>query len=240
MKFLLAIVAALVFAGIVHSECVEVTSGISTDGLTPHEASRNVRITVNLNGKPTAHASLTVSAVKGQLLFTVPLDPDGVGRLHNLNPGSYLITAMDPPFRSDLLLQIPTRPGRSVTTFSMNLVKSFGFLNVTSGGQQLFLTSVAKMPISERLRQFMGVVRDEAGSAVPSAEVDIFSDGTWEQVMVAGLRTDQSGHFSATLPTGIYRAIIHEPGFNPKPIVFQIKPDGEVKDLTVVLKVGSC
>jgi hypothetical protein len=244
VKVFVLTAACLFFSGIVFAECVVVTAGNSQQPLILLHRSRNIQVTVNLDGKPLPEAPVTVYTDKDQLLFAASTDAHGVAKLRDLEPGRYEVIGMSADgARSSLLLDVSAKAKKSLNSFSLNLFTTFGLFNVSGDPRvvrQLFLARVAKMAVSQKLRGFTGMVRDASGAAIPGAFVEIFPDGTWEQASATVLKTDGAGHFSVKLPSGLYRTIIHAMGFNPYPVVFEITQDGESEDLLVVLQVGHC
>ena len=218
------------------AECVEVTP--YNWSLTPQPSSGNVQIIVKLDGTPLPHASIIVSIVREyreQFLFSVSADVQGVAQLSDLKPGRYHVVGVTAQnVSADLLLDVSAKPEKRATLFSLNL------LSPAALGRQFALGLTGKMGVSERLREFTGTVQDQSGAAVANAVVEIYPDGDGKPASTVSLKADETGHFSAALPDGVYRAVIHLLGFKPYPVVFQIVQDADAKDLLVVLKVASC
>jgi Carboxypeptidase regulatory-like domain len=230
MKGLALFVATLLLASAAHSECAVVTSGNLSANLPPRNASRNVDITVNLYGKPAPEAVLTVSTPEGQFLFRVPLDSHGVGHLRDLKSGNYFLSATDHAYQFPMLLKVAADANASVTAYSMDLVSP----------SSADVEHITRMQVTEHVRQFTGSILDATGAPVPGAAVEIYPDGSWDPARALVVRVDGSGHFSAKLSNGLYRAIIRGTGFRANAVVFQIEPDAPTKDLTITLLIGSC
>jgi hypothetical protein len=230
MKTFALLIATLSLAGVAHSECAVVTSGNFPANLPSRNASRNVDVTVNLYGKPAPEAVLTASNSEGRFLFRVPLDSHGVGHLRDLKPGKYFLSATDHAYQFPMLLKVAADANASVTTFSMDL---FSYSSADAG-------HITKMQATEHVRQFMGTVLDATGAPVPGAAVEIYPDGSWDPARAVVVRVDDSGHFSAKLSNGLYRAIIRGTGFRANAVVFQIEPDASAKEFSITLQIGSC
>jgi hypothetical protein len=234
MKRLLIGVLGLLCAQMACAECVEVTPD-PYKTLTPLASSGTVQITVTLDGKPLPNAKVMVST-KGDFLLSVSGDAHGVAQLRDLKPGRYLITTSENEASDEILLDVSAKPPTGVSLFTMNLVNTFALPYF--GGR--FPAKLAEMPASEDFREFAGVVRDQSGASVAGAEIEIYPSGTWERATLVHVIADQDGHFSAKLPDGLYRAVIHMPGFKPYPVVFRILQAGDTKEFLAVLQIGSC
>jgi hypothetical protein len=230
MKNLSLLIATLLLASTAHSECAVVTAGNFAANLMPHNASRNVDITVNLYGKPALEAVLAVSTTEGQFLFSVPLDSHGVGHLRDLKPGSYVLNGTDHAYESVMLLKVDAGASVSATALSMDMFSH----------SSTDVDHITKMQVTDHVRQFTGSIQDASGAPVPGAAVEIYPDGTWDPARAVVVRVDGSGHFSAKLSNGLYRAIIRGTGFRANAVVFQIEPDAGAKEFTITLQIGSC
>jgi hypothetical protein len=213
MKPLLIAALCLACAHTASAECAEVTP--YNWSLTPLPSSGNAQITVNLDGKPLPNATLIVNIVTKnveQFLLSALADAHGVAQLRELKPGRYHVVGMSPnDIRSDLLLDVSRNSQKPVRYFSLDM---FGRAEST---RHFALAQTDKMPVSEDLSEFPGTVQDQSGASIPKAEVEIYPDGTVEQTNAVNLRADEGGHFSAKLPDGVYRAIIHMAESNPIP-----------------------
>jgi len=235
MKTLLIAALCLLCAHMALAECVEVTPSNFSFGLTPLPSSRNAQITVNLDGKPLPNAKLTVYTTEGRFLWSALADALGVAELRDLKPGRYVIAASANEAAHEILLDVSAKSEKSASLFSLNLVNTFALPYF--GGRQLAKLEAAP---SEHFPKFTGAVVDQSGAAVPGAEIEIYPAGSWDRAGLVHLITDQDGHFSAKLPDGTYRAIIHMAGFKPHSVAFSIQHDGDTKEFEAVLEVGSC
>jgi len=224
MKLLLIAALCLACTHTASAECVEVTP--YNWSLTPLPSSGNAQITVNLDGKPLPNATLIVNKDVEQFPFSALADAPGVAQLRESKPGRDHVAGMSPnDIRSDLLLDVSRDSQKPVSYFSLDM---FGRAEST---RHFALALTDKMPVSEDLSEFTGTVQDQSGASIPKAEVEIYPENS---------RADECGHFSVKLPDGAYPAIIHMAGFKPYPRVFRILKEGDAKDFSIVLKVGSC
>lgn len=229
MSSWIAILAAWLFVAVPRPECV-VVNGDPAAGLPPHPTTRNIDITVSFRGHPASGASLLLSTSAGQFLRQVPVDSRGVAHLRGLQPGKYWVVATDKVYDSQLLLSVAADAKTTTTRLSVELftrtAQNFAGINAT--------------PVTEHLPRFAGTVKDPSGAPVAGAAVEIYPDGIADTAQVVIVRSDDLGHFSADLRSGVYRALIREQGFKIYRIGFQIAEKAASKDLSPVLQIGGC
>jgi hypothetical protein len=220
--------ALLLFAASAFSECVEVVA------LKPQVSSPEVTIMASAEGKPAARADVEVLVHGNETLFFHVTDERGVLKLPRLKPGDYevIVTSADNLFSKMILLHVTDDPKGAAGVFVLDLNP----VQLSSASP----AAAAKAPVSERVREFKGVVQDASGAAVPGAFIKVFPRDSREDATPLGLRTDSAGHFSSPLPSGTYTAVIRSPGFRVAFLVFEIARDGEAKELRSTLQVGGC
>jgi protocatechuate 3,4-dioxygenase beta subunit len=231
-KSLTVLSACLLYASLTAAECVVVTA------LQPQLSSKKVQITVFADGKPSQHAAVEVDLIANgkETLVSLFTDDYGVVKLPRLKPGNYSIgaTSADALQSNFLLLHVLDHAGGKETVFSLQLQPTF-----TSAAEPT-LVGAAKMPASERIQAFKGIVEDVTGAGVPGALIEIFPRNSGDSTKIVRFKTDGSGHFSATLASGTYTAIVRAPGFRDWRLVFEIARDGEAKELHAQVQIWSC
>jgi len=229
MSSWLAFLAVWLFVAVPRPECVVVENADPFAGLPPHPATRNVDITVSFRGKPASGASLLLSTGGGQFQRQVTADSQGVAHLRDLQTGKCLVFATDKLYGSKVLLIVAADAKTATTGLSVELftrtVQDFAAISAT--------------PVTEHLPRFAGVVKDLSGAPVAGAAVEIYPDGIAETGQVVTVRADNSGHFSADLPSGVYRALIRQQGFKAYRVGFQIEEKAASKDLFPVLQIST-
>jgi len=233
MKTLTVLCAFLLFAGTATSECVEVAP------LKPLISSPEVTIMASAQGKPAARAAVEVLIHGNKTLFFHVTDERGVSKLPRLKPGDYsvVVTSADNLFSKLILLHVTDDPKGTAGVFVMDLKP------VQLPSASPARAAAAKVPVSERVLEFKGVVEDPTGAAVPNALIEVFpreSKESKEDAVPVGLRTDTYGRFSSSLPGGTYTAIIRSPGFRAWFLVFEITKEGKAKELHATLQVAAC
>ena len=225
-----AVLAVCLFVATPRPECVIVTNGDPAAGLAPHPTARNVDITVSFRGKSANGVSLLLSTGGGQFLRQVSADSHGVAHLRDLQPGKYLVVVTDKLYEARLLLSVSADAEKTATGLSVELftltTQDFSWINA--------------IPVTEHLARFAGTVTDPSGAPLPGAAVEIYPDGNTETEQVIIVRSDDSGRFSADLPSGVYRALIREQGFKVYRVGFQIEERADARNLSPVLQLGGC
>lgn len=233
MKILAILCCFLFFAGIAAPECVEVGP------LKPLISSPEVTILASAEGKPAARASVEVLIHGTEAVFLLRTDERGVVKLPRMKPGDYavVLTSADKLLSKMILLHVTDDPKGTAGVFVMDLQPE------TLPSASAALSAAAKAPVSERVREFQGVVEDVTGARIPGAFVEVFPKETINSKETAdpvALRADSIGHFSSALPPGIYTAIFRAPGFRPWFLVVEITKDGQAKELRATLQISSC
>jgi carboxypeptidase family protein len=230
MKILAILCAFLLFASFAAAECVEVVP------LKPQLSSTDVTIVASADGKPAARAAVEVLVHGNETLFFLVADDRGVVKLPRLKPGDYSVVATsgDNLQSQMILLHVSDDANGAASAFLMDLKPQ------TLPSAAPAIASAAKAPVSERVREFKGVVQDPTGAAVSRALIEVFPKDSKNNSTPVGLRTDKNGHFSSSLPGGTYTAIIRSPGFRPWFLVFEITKEGETKELHATLQVAAC
>ena len=230
MKFLTILCAFFLFASTATPECVEVGP------LKPLICSPEVTILASAEGKPAARAAVEVFIHGNETLFFHVTDDRGVLKLPRLKPGDYfvVVTSADNLFSKMILLHVTDDPKGAAGVFAMDLKPT----QLPSASPAL--AAAAKAPVSERVREFKGVVEDATGAPVPNVLIEVFPKYAKEEAAPVGLRSDNTGHFSSSLPSGTYTAIIRAPGFRPWFLIVEISKAGEAKELRATLQVSAC
>jgi hypothetical protein len=235
MKKLLIATLCLFSARQAAAECVAVTPANFSFGLNAVPSLKDVRITVTLDRTPLPHAQLRVYTETGSFLFAASADDQGVAELHNLKSGRYVIDSQANEAGARILLDVPANPQKGVSQFSLSMSNRYAVPPI--GG---FPIKAGEIPEDEHYREFTGVVRDESGASVPGAEIEVFPEATSDHARITHLTADDAGHFSAQLPNGLYRAVIHMEGLKPYAVAFRILREGDARTLSAVLRVQSC
>ena len=176
----LALILASCF--LVSGECVEVT------GLETKPSSRNAKITLRLDGKPQGNVKLTVTLPEGQGWRSFVSDSHGTAVLEDLPVGANCITALgENYFRAHLCLAVSAQP-KKISSFTLTLVDP---LPPAPGLGSVRAAEKNSGP--ERLRQLDVVVLDQAGEAVPRAQVEVYKRGSYPRDAVAKAWTNQEG-----------------------------------------------
>ena len=150
-------VCCLVLAVIACAESVEVGRAKA------EESSRNVRITVVLNGKPLNLARVEFCTTTGkQTCFTVLTGDNGVAVPHVLALTTYHVYALfEDDLSSDLYLHIS--PEGKATSFAMDLTPSFK-------AAQAVLAAAEKLPARRDRARVHGILARSFGSYDPRSE----------------------------------------------------------------------
>jgi Carboxypeptidase regulatory-like domain len=215
----------LLLAGMAVAESVEVGTAKA------EESSRNVRITVALNGKPVKLARVNFCTTTGeQTCFTVLTGDDGVAVPSVLALTTYHVFALfEDDLSSDLYLHVS--PQGKATSFAMDLTPSFK-------AAQAVLAAAEKLPIRETVREFTGSLQDPWGAMIPGANIKVVRKGSADNRDVMRLKSDANGHFSAQLANGAYIAVFSSPGFRTEIVPFEVAAQGD-KEMLVKLQIGN-
>jgi hypothetical protein len=220
-----AIISAccLLLAGMAMAESVEVGTAKA------EESSRNVRITVVLNGKPLKLARVEFCTTTGkQICFTVLTGDNGVAVPQALALTTYHVFALfEDDLSSDLYLH--ASPQGKATSFAVDLTPSF------KAGQAV-LAAAEKLPIREIVREFTGSVQDPWGAMIPGANIKVVRKGSTDKANPLRLKSDANGRFSAQLIDGVYIAVFSSPGFRTEIVPFEVARQGE-KEMLVKLQI---
>lgn len=228
LKALSIAVLYFIVAGLTFGECVEVSSRKALP------SSGNVRITAILQGQPLAGAALEVSLSEREHIASVRTDAHGVTVLPPLKPGFYSIFgSFGEEWHADLYLLVSESSRNEPSSFSLE------FLSVFPDADAAF-RAAGTTQVIEKVQEFRGLVKDQSGAGVPGALIKISRRQDGANSKAVTLRTDESGHFSTTLPEGTYTALIHLNGFRTETLVFELARNGLPKELHAVLKVASC
>ena len=214
----------LLLAVIACAESVEVGTAKA------EESSRNVRITVVLNGKPLNLARVEFCTTTGkQTCFTVLTGDNGVAVPHVLALTTYHVFALfEDDLSSDLYFHIS--PEGKATSFAMDLTPSFK-------AAQAVLTAAEKLPIREIVREFTGSLQDPWGAMIPGVSIKVVRRGSAGKGAVVRLKSDANGHFSAQLTDGAYIAVFSSQGFRTEIVPFEVAAQGD-REMLVKLQIG--
>ncbi len=197
-------------------------------------SNRNVRITAFLDGKPIPGATVEVFQMgeepldltaRREPLVSLSTDDRGVAVLPQLKQGLYRIVATSGvDLDSTLYLAVAKNAEDKASEFSIDLKP----------------TQTAKIPVSERIQEFKGVVKDPSGAPVAGALIKAFAKDSKVKTKVLEVKADENGHFSGPLSDGTYAVFVEAPGFRTRVLVLEVDKNGEGKELHVPLLVGSC
>jgi len=204
-------------------------SSVEVKALKPQASSRHVRVSVVLNGHPAVGASVDFCAAGDKPCLSTFTSKNGVAVSPELPDGDYTVTAsLDDVIGGDLLLHV-SRKGKT-RVFAIDLSESFR-------AAQVYRAAANNLPSRATLRFFQGILRDPTGATIPGADVKIVPKGSADHAIIQRVKTDQAGHFSATLIVGAYVAFFSAPGFRTEIVPFEIAEGGS-NELQVKLQVG--
>jgi hypothetical protein len=230
MKLLTAFLVILTCCDFAASECVEVT------GLEAKPSSRNVRITVMLDGKPKGNVELMVTLPGGHGSRSFVTDSHGTAMLKDLPFGTNCVVAVGENYlRADVCLAVSKQSESKISSFTLALLDT---LPPTPGIGNV--QAAEKNAAPERLRQLDGVVLDPSGAAIPHAEIQVYKRGSYPQNPVAKVWSDQEGRFTVALNSDSYTIIVRVQGFGTGIRVVEISPDGGEGQFHQTLEVGKC
>jgi hypothetical protein len=228
MKFLAVAGMAVLSVPFTSAECVVVTPAV-------HPSSDRVRVTALVDGGPFKGAKVEFFfAAEATPRFVVATNGHGSGSTPRLSPGPYRVVATGPNLAAESYLQVSKAPAKKPAAFRMNLVP----VPVQLSPLAARLAIAEKTPVTERGRLWQGLVLDPAGSAIPGVAVEIVRKG--EGNAVAKLKSDEAGHFLATLADGTYVAFFEMPGFRTQTRAFEIAHDANPQELKILMPLGAC
>ena len=216
--------------------CTKIELSEAAKMLTAQPSSRNVRISVDVNGVAAPGAIISVYAGNERFLFRIRANSSGTARLRQLSPGSYHIAAAgEGDLRSDIVLMVSKKTGESHSVFHMDLLN-----NPAAPPLDEYSLMTAKLQVTEQVPEFKGHVVDPVGAAIPQALVEIYADGAKDGKHAVEIKTGADGSFLQHLGKGTYRALVISPGFRTSFVVFEISRSASAKDLRVPLLTGGC
>ena len=234
MKTLMIPVACLFWASLAAGRSVEV--------LSVQPSSQHVRISASNNGNSLNGANLQVfggdgaSPSREQLFASLTTDVHGVAVLPKLSPGHYHIVATaGGGLQADLLLDVSRRKGKETSSFSLELIVK----PPPPPTLEEMIDAAESVASGESLQEFKGIVMDPSGTGVPAVQIEIFHKGSKGVTRVAKTKSDAMGHFSVHLAAAPYAATFQCQGFSTGIHIFEIKEDGDQKELRFVLRVGA-
>ncbi len=222
----------------------------------PH-AAQHARITVLLDGKPLAGATLKVEKyLSWDAVVTLLTDREGRAVLPELPDGFYQVVAwsnLDPGIGGgfDICLG-PCLDAFEIVDLTANTLDgdlttvekaaAISRFTMEVGPFQIptraaLLAAAEVQPITRTLKEFHGVVRDQTGAFIRDAWIEVVRKGAHGVDKVALLRSEAEGKFAARLPGGEYVALIAASAFQACAIPLAIAQRGDANGLQVVLKI---
>jgi hypothetical protein len=206
-----------------------VASSVEVKELKQQTSSRHVRVAVSLNGHPAAGASVDFCTAGDKPCVSVLAGKNGISISPRLPDGNYTVTAsIEDVSGGDLYLHV-SHKGK-VSAFSIDLTESFR-------AQRNYRAAADKLLIRATLQVFQRLLQDPSGATIPEADVNIVRRGSKNHAIVQRVKTDHSGHFSASLGVGMYVAFFSCQGFRTEIVPVEIAPQGS-KELLVKLQLG--
>lgn len=231
MKTMPILIASLLFPVFSAADCVIVEPSVDLP------ASKKVRIIALLGGQPLQDVRVEVFQSDRQSLVVLLTNDRGVAKLPALKPGFYSLVATSASgLRSQMTLHVLDRAKDKINTFSLDLKPA------AAPTQEDVIASARKVPVSEHLQSFKGMVQDQSGAGVPGAVIQVFPKDSLEKSTVIQLRADENGTFSSSLAEGTYTVLVQFQGFQPWIVGLEIARSGEAKELPITLKlfVNAC
>lgn len=233
MKALIAVGMVMVSCVCAAGQCVEVT----VPGLPRTESSsRNAKITVLVNGKPQGSVKLTLSLPQRGGLRSFVSDSDGTVVIKNLPEGMSCVTATTENNLSDVVcLQVPNHSTRELSSFFMALSPPLRAANPFDDGVRRAEQSAHIL----RVRKLAGTVVDENDALIQNADVQVYKGGKYPEGLVITIKTNELGHFEASLEPGTYTVIIRMLGFVSEIVGVEVSSAGSEDGLRRTLRVAA-
>jgi hypothetical protein len=220
---------------------------VKVEPIVPIECSRNVRVSVFLEGKTIPGVEVDLydgaSATK-RPIFSARTNMDGPVRPPVLAAGTYRVDARFQQDRITLgndevttLIWLRVTPKSQVRTAVIDLTDSLH--NAREYAKQFEARlSEAVQGHRAHLRAFEGTVRDPLGTLIPSAKVSIFQSTSKGWAIRLRTTSDPSGYFSSkTLNQGRYVGLFSAEGCRLAMVPFEIGDESSGK-LRVKLSIG--
>jgi hypothetical protein len=234
MRALAIAAACLLLAVLSYGECVTVF-GDAPGVPTFRSSSRRIRFTSLQEGKPLGNVQVILYLKTDNLnpKLALTTDNQGVAFVPDLAPGHYRIVAIGPEHEfAEVYLEVTDKRRKKTNSFLLTIPPTF---------LPQKKSDIEAAPITEHIRELKGHVEDYSGAYVPGALVQVYrKDSQSEPVAIAKIKADNNSSFAAALAPGKYVVFVSSPAFVPKATGFEIGPEGEAKELHVLLKVGSC
>lgn len=232
IRTIIAAIASLSFAGVLHSECVATP---------PDEVSSHVRVHVVLDGEPLRGAKVIFYPVDSHSCtcatdvlrsnpleispdYTLITDANGDYSLPELAPGEYEVAATLNGVASTPFFGLHVTRDPKVTVFPMDLTLQVQRLEAAARAYH-------------QVEGFRGTVHDPTGAAIPRASIVVVTSQLKDVVLTG--KTDSNGHFSAELAAGSYLAVFFSQGLRPGIVAFDVVKGGS-SELSVRLNIGGC
>jgi hypothetical protein len=234
MRALAIVAACFVLAALSYGECVTL-NGDDPGVPTLHSPSRRVQFTALQEGKALANVRLIFYLKTDNMHSKLALTTDnhGVALAPDLARGNYRILAIGPEHESaEVYLEVTDKRPKKTNSFLLTIPPTF---------LPQKKSDIEAAPITEHIRELKGHVADYSGAYVLGALVQVYrKDSQSEPVAIAKIKAGEDGSFAAALGPGKYVVFVSSLGFVPKAIGFEIGPEGEAKELQVLLRVGGC
>jgi 5-hydroxyisourate hydrolase-like protein (transthyretin family) len=221
----------------------------------PHAepASRNIRITTTLLGKPIENARVDLyfpgAAIEADLSgrkpdLTLHTDKDGIAVASALHAGHYVVvTTWTDKFKraaTSLYLEVSKSRKGEPTAFIMEFWP--GIYPMTNARDR---AAAEASPVKFHVKPVQGLVRggfaDATGGGMSGAEIKIWRKGSTATTPLMETEADQQGRFTATLPNGTYVGFVFMDGYRTKSFVFEVTDDGDTADMQIgLIDVWSC
>jgi hypothetical protein len=156
-----------------------------------------------------------------KLVWTGSTDQQGVARPAELEPGSYRVLAYSGKLSAEARLGVSNNSEGAVTC-------EMRFVPPISAEQQQRdkLAALVKDAPSVQLKEFRGIVQDEAEAVIPHQKIRVLRKGAIEKGDVAETLSNEKGRFALPLDRGDYVAIFSCLGFRTRAIAIEIGKEG--------------
>lgn len=231
MRVVTAVGMVLVCCTCAAGQCVELPS---SELPRTQSSSRNAKITVLVNGKPQGNVKLTVSLPQRQGLRSFVSDSEGTAVIKNLPEGMSCVTATTENNLTDVLcLQVPNHSTGELSSFVMVLSPrpAHSFDDRVRRAEQ--------SPQIMRLRKLAGTVVDENDALIQNADVQVYKGGKYPEGLVTTTKTNEFGHFEASLEPGTYTVIFRMFGFGSEVVEVEVSSNGSEEKVRRTLKVAA-